>query len=189
MQQHSAELSKEARALADSVRDGRRTLTALALIAAATTMREGSELCVFLYGIWMSSDHSSLAMLAGAVGGFVGALGVALVLYFSLARISLRRVFAPIQWLMVFLCGGLAAQAVSQFSAAGLLPSLGERVWDFSPVLSDQSMLGKALATMLGYRSTPSGIEVIAYAFTLIVLGLVMLAQPRMQARTQASRG
>ena len=127
-------------------------------------------------------------MLVGAVGGVTAALALGATLYFSLARIPLRRVFGPIQGFIVLLCGGLAAQSAAHFAAAGWLPSLGERLWNLSDILSEHSVLGQTLSTLLGYRAAPSGIEVLAYLTTLSALGAAMVLQGRRNGPGHAQR-
>ena len=52
-----------------------------------------------------------------------------------------------------------------------MVPAFGEMIWDTSTVLTDNSLLGKTLHTLIGYEAEPSGIQLIAYLVTLVTIG------------------
>jgi hypothetical protein len=55
--------------------------------------------------------------------------------------------------------------------AADVIPALGGPVWDTTSILSDKSVVGKVLHSLLGYEARPSGVQVLSY---VIVLGSLM---------------
>jgi high-affinity iron transporter len=57
---------------------------------------------------------------------------------------------------------------------ADLLPPLGTNLWDTSFLLSDQSLPGRILHTLIGYTAQPAGIQVVFYLSTLAVIGGLM---------------
>ena len=61
---------------------------------------------------------------------------VGVLLYRGLLRIPLRHFFSVTSWLILLLTAGLAAQAAGFLNQAGLLPALGNGVWDTSHLLS-----------------------------------------------------
>ncbi|HXA21073.1 MAG TPA: FTR1 family protein, partial [Acetobacteraceae bacterium] len=69
---HGRELAREVRAVGSAVAEGRRPLTALAVVVGVAVLREGSEVVLFLYGIFATGGTTVGAMVTG------GALGVAL---------------------------------------------------------------------------------------------------------------
>ena len=69
---HGRELAREVRAIGTAVAEGDRPLTALAFVVGLAVLREGAEVVLFLYGIFVTGGASVGAMLAG------GLLGVAL---------------------------------------------------------------------------------------------------------------
>ena len=76
--------------------------------------------------------------------------------------------------MILLLAAGMAAQAADFLVQADLLPPLGGELWDTSFVLSDYSLVGQVLHTLIGYTAQPSGIQVVFYAATVIVIGGLM---------------
>jgi high-affinity iron transporter len=111
------------------------------------------------------------------VGGFIGlALGVAagVAIYWGLVSIPLRRLFTVTSWLLLLLAAGLASQGAAFLMQADLLPPLGANLWDTSFLLSDQSLPGRILHTLIGYTAQPAGIQLVFYGATLLVIGGLM---------------
>ena len=75
---------------------------------------------------------------------------------------------------MLLLAAGLASQGAAFLMQADLLPPLGSNVWDTSFLLSDQSILGQILHTLIGYTAQPAGIQIVFYVATLAVIGGLM---------------
>ena len=64
----------------------------------------------------------------------------------------------------------MAAQAIAFLRQANILTALDETVWDTSWILSDSSLLGRALHTLIGYVDQPTAMQLIVYAATLAVI-------------------
>ena len=176
--------------LGNAVRSGARPLWALAFAVGLAVLREGSEIVLFLYGIALAGQGGALAM---AIGGVIGlALGVAAgaAIYWGLVSIPMRHLFTVTSWLVLLLAAGLASQGAAFLAQANLLPALGENLWDTSFLLSDQSLAGRVLHTLVGYTAQPAGIQVFFYVATLLVIGLLMRAMrdaPAAPARARFS--
>lgn len=67
---------------------------------------------------------------------------------------------------------------------ADLIPSLATPLWDTSWLLPVSSRLRNALYILLGYEDKPSGMQVIFYLTTLIIIAT---ASSWMQQRSQPS--
>jgi high-affinity iron transporter len=69
------------------------------------------------------------------------------------------------------------------------LPALGERVWDTSWLLSNESLLGQTLRTLIGYDARPAGMQLLFYAITafLILIGMKTWGSTSTAVRTSAS--
>jgi high-affinity iron transporter len=50
-----------------------------------------------------------------------------------------------------------------------VLTALGTILWDSSWLLSDRSMLGRALHTLIGYSDQPTALQLVVYLATLAV--------------------
>jgi high-affinity iron transporter len=176
MARHGRDLASNATQLGHDVRSGAQPLWALAFAVGLAVLREGSETVLFLYGIALAGQGGAAAM---AIGGAVGlALGVAagVAIYWGLVSIPMRQLFTVTSWLVLLLAAGLASQGAAFLMQADLLPPLGSNVWDTSFLLSDQSLPGKILHTLIGYTAQPAGIQVVFYLATLVVIGALMRA-------------
>jgi high-affinity iron transporter len=57
-------------------------------------------------------------------------------------------------------------------------------VWDTSWLLTESSLFGQLMHTLIGYTSQPSQLQLIAYIGTLFTMGLLMrIARYRPQER------
>lgn len=173
MAKHGRELAREMTEVGRSVARGERSLAAMAVVVAIAVLREGSEIVLFLYGILASAEETQYNV---AFGGFLGiGLGAAIsyLLYRGLLSIPMRHLFTVTNWLIALLAAGMAATCVQILSDADILPSLGNKIWDTSSILSQTDILGKAMHAMVGYSDRPSGIQLLAYGTTLLVLVVV----------------
>ncbi len=173
MSAHGRQLSSEVKAVGLDVRSGERPLTALLIITLAAVMREGSEAVLFLWAI-ATSGEQGLNMVLGGLGGVVAGILVGLLLYLGLLRIPVRHFFSITSWLILLLASGLAAQAAGFLNQIGLVPSLGNAVWNTSTILNQSSMVGQLLHILVGYIARPSGIEVVFYVGTFLTILILM---------------
>jgi high-affinity iron transporter len=174
MARHGREMAGEIRAVGQAVADGTKSLLALAVVVGVAVLREGSEVALFLYGVAASDGGSALSL---AIGGVIGlALGgaVCLLTYFGLMRIPSRALFATTTVLITLLAAGMAAQAVAFLERANWLNSLDTVVWDSSWLLSDKSIAGRTMHTLIGYTDQPTGMQLLVYVAVLIVTLMLM---------------
>lgn len=173
MSAHGRQLSSELKVVGSEVQSGRRPMTALFVITTIAVMREGSEAVLFLWAI-ATSGEPSLNMLLGGIGGVAVGILVGLLLYIGILRIPTRHFFSITSWLILLLAAGLAAQAAGFLNQVGLLPALGNGVWNTSNILSQNSLIGQLLHILVGYIARPSGIEVVFYVGTFLTTLLLM---------------
>ncbi len=178
MSAHARALANEMRAVGNAVRMGQRSLMALAVVVAVAVLREGAEVVLFLFGIAAGSSVSALSLGLGGVAGLALAAALSWLLYRGLVAIPLGRLFSVTNGLIALLAAGMAGQAASILHSADLLPGWGEQLWDSSFLLDDQSYVGRSLHALIGYTARPSGIQLCAWAGTLLFLiGLTRLVR------------
>ena len=97
-------------------------------------------------------------------------LAVGFALYFGLLKIPMKHFFSATNGLLVLLAAGLASEAAGKLVQADALPVLVDRLWDSSWLLSDGSVVGKAMHVLVGYTAQPSGIQMAFYAATVLLL-------------------
>ncbi len=169
MGRHGGELAAEARAVGQSVADGSRSLVALSVVVGVAVLREGSEVALFLYGIAAAGGGSGASIAIGGVIGLVLGALVCLLTYLGLVRIPAKPLFRVTTVLIALLAAGMAAQATAFLAQANWVTSFGDVVWDTSWLVSEGSMVGKALHTLIGYTDQPTGMQLIVYVATLAV--------------------
>lgn len=174
MASHARTLSQELRAVGAAVASGRRSLLALAGVVGLAVLREGSEVVLFLYGIVASGGASVASLLLGGALGLAAGAATSALMYLGLLAVPARRLFAVTSGLITLLAAGLAAQAVAFLQQAGYLEQLAQTWWDTGWILSEKSLLGRLLHTLVGYTANPSGAQVVAYLLTLTVIVVLM---------------
>ena len=173
MKSHGRKLAADIATVGEDVQTGRQPLTALMLLTFAAVMREGSEAVLFIWAI-ATSGNQGLSMTLGGFGGVMAGVLVGMLLYRGLLGIPLRHFFSFTSWLILLVTAGLSAQAAGFLNQAQLLPALGNELWDTSRLLSQASILGQLLHTLIGYIARPSGIEVLFYVGTILTALLLM---------------
>jgi high-affinity iron transporter len=179
MSKHGRELAHQMKEVGNAVSSGNRPLTALLVVVAIAVLREGSEVVLFGYGLLASGESVGGLALGGALGLLAGvALGFAL--YFGLLKIPMKHFFSATNGLLVLLAAGLASEAAGKLVQADALPTLVDTLWDSSWLLSDGSIVGKALHILVGYTAQPSGMQMLFYAATiaLLLLGMRITRRP-----------
>ena len=171
---HGREMARELKAVGEAVTSGERTLIALAVVVGVAVLREGSEVVLFLYGIAAQPGTTTASMLAGGVMGLAAGAATSALMYFGLLAIPTHRLFKVTSGLITLLAAGMAAQAVLFLQQAGYLEVLTRTVWDTSWLLSQDSIAGRMLHTLVGYSDTPNGAQLAAYGATVLVIFALM---------------
>jgi len=191
MARHGAELAGELRAAGQAVVDGTQSLLALGIVVAVAVLREGSEVVLFLYGVLAGQSGTGWEV---AAGGFAGlGLGVALcaATYLGLVRIPMKTLFSVTTVLIALLAAGMASQAIAFLQQAAWLTALNETIWDSGWLLSEGSVLGQALHTLVGYTDQPTGMQLAVYAAilaaTFVLMKLFAAPAKRPPATVQAA--
>jgi high-affinity iron transporter len=174
MARHGRDLASNATQLGHDVRSGAQPLWALAFAVGLAVLREGSETVLFLYGIAVGGESGVSSLVLGGGIGLVLGIAVGVGIYWGLVSIPMRQLFTVTSWLVLLLAAGLASQGAAFLMQANVLPALGSNLWDTSFLVSDQSILGKILRTLIGYTAQPAGIQLVFYVTTLVVIGGLM---------------
>ena len=160
-------------------------LLALAVVVGVAVLREGSEVALFLYGVAASDGGSAPSLAIGGLIGLALGAGVCLLTYFGLMRIPPRALFATTTVLITLLAAGMAAQAVTFLERANWLTPLDTVVWDSGWLLSETSIAGRTLHTLIGYTDQPTEMQLVVYAAVLLATFMLM----RLTGSQPAARG
>lgn len=181
MSRHGREMARELKAVGNAVSAGARPLYAVAVVVAIAVLREGSEAVLFLFGIAASDPGQTTQMVFGGAIGLVGGIAAGVTLYGGLLTLSSRYLFSVTNWLIILMASGMASNGASILEQAGMLPPFGNGpLWSTAWLLSEGSIPGKLLHTMIGYASTPTIYQLVFYVGTLAILaGASKLVQRR----------
>ncbi|MFG1358518.1 FTR1 family iron permease [Xanthobacter pseudotagetidis] len=190
MASHGREMVAEMKAVGRDVKEGRKPLTALAVVVGMAVLREGVEIVLFMYGIVATGAETAQDVALGAGLGLLGGALVSFVLYRGLVAIPLKHLFKVTAVLITLLAAGLSAQVVGILQDAGFIQSLADPVWNSGWLLADDSAVGRVLRTLVGYRAEPTGMQLIAYALTVaVIVALSALVNGRIaRAKPQAAK-
>lgn len=172
MKRSAPQLSRELKAVGQAVTHGQTPVYALAIVAFLAVLREGSEIVLFVYGI-MAGGENLPAVIAGSGMGLIMGCVFGVVIYFGLIKVPTGSLFSVTSAILILLASGMVSQALGFLSSVGVVPAIMDLAWDTSRFLSEQSLWGKVLHSLVGYTARPSGIQVVGYWLTLG--GIVML--------------
>ena len=138
-------------------------LLGLAMIAFVAVFREGIETVLFLWGIVAQhATANGLLMIVSGLAGLSLAVAMSGLFFRAFALLDLRTFFRVTGVLLLFVAGGLLMAGVNKLIMLDRLPPLVPQVWNTSWLVSDDSILGSVLGALIGYRSRPSLLEVLA---------------------------
>lgn len=170
-QQHGHEAALGAKRLGATVRDGDRTPAVLALACALAVLREGAETVLFMLGVAGSPDAAGAhSPLIGIAAGMLAGVAAGGLIYFGLSRVPARRLFGVTHALIVVLTAAIASQLARALVQAGLVQHWTTPLWDSSWLLSPDSAVGALLHALAGYDAQPSGLQLLFYVGTLLLI-------------------
>ena len=176
MSRHGRELASSLGKVGSDIAAGTRGLGALALVVGLAVLREGAEIVLILQGLTASGVTTNASLLAGGALGMLAGGGLGYAIFRGLKLIPTRWLFAATSGLIALLAAGMASHAVAFLVQSGHVEVLTETAWDTSALLSDQGLVGQAMAALVGYTATPMWIQVVAYMATLgLILALAAL--------------
>lgn len=184
MARHAAELTREVTAAGAAVLAGERPAYALSIVVAVAVAREGVETVLFLAGATAAGGGGGSVLMGGIIGAVVAAACGA-TFYAGLLRLSARTMFAISGWLLALVAAGMAADGVALLQQHFDVTIGTTELWDSSALVSQGSLLGRALHTLIGYVERPTGAQLAVFAATLVT---ILLLGRGSRASTPAAR-
>jgi FTR1 family protein len=173
MKRHGRELAAEMQSVGREVASGRSPLSVLLLVVGLAVLREGSEVVLFLYGIAAGGTGAG-ALALGSLAGLALGTATGVAVYYGLAAIPQRQLFAVTGVLLLLLAAGMAAQAAGFLVQAGKLPPLADPVWDSSGIVPEHGVPGQVLHALIGYAERPSGMQLLFFAVVAVAIAVLM---------------
>jgi high-affinity iron transporter len=135
----------------------------LAVIAFVAVFREGVETVLFLWGVAAERGGSAAGLLVAGLAGGGLAVGTAWLFFRGFAFLKLQTFFRVTGALLLVVAAGLLTSGVNKLIALDYLSPIVPQVWNTSWLIRDGSPLGAVLSALVGYRSRPSLLEVLAF--------------------------
>lgn len=150
--------------------EGSISLLSITILTASSIFREGSEIVLFSHGILASTTENIFYIIAGGILGFITAAITGLLIYKGIIRIAGKYLFNVTSIFLSLIAAGMAAQAANFLAASNVLTLYQTPLWDTSWVVSQNSFFGKILNFSIGYVDNPTGLEVVFYIATLLLI-------------------
>jgi len=150
-----------------------RARRALFFLSFLTVIREGAELSVFLLAVALTT--SRLQELAGALLGIAAAVLLGWALLSGSRRMNIKLFFRYTNIFLILFAAGVVGLGIGEFNEIGWIPAIMSPLWNLSRLLPNQSLVGQILHTLVGYISSPSLTQVIAYLGYLGLLAGILV--------------
>lgn len=175
MKKNSQKLINNIKLTGQDITNKIKPTSAIYLMIAAAVFREGSEIVLFLNGLYVSNTSINEIIKGFALGLGAGALFGFLLYKGLLERLTYKYVFKVTSILLTFFSASLAAKLANFLTAANLINYLNYPIWDSSNIIKNSSFLGRALNILIGYEANPTGLQVIFYIATFVIFYLSVL--------------
>jgi len=150
----------------------------LALVAFFAVAREGLETALFIYTNFKTVGAASTATI-----GLILGLGLAVVLgyliYNRSVKLNLSKFFTVTGVALVIVAAGVLSYGIHEFQELGFLPGADNFLWDVTPWIAKESILGSLLGGTVGFDTTTSFVQFIAWAGYLVAVLVPYLAKAK----------
>ncbi len=148
---------------------------AMAGMAFLAVMKEGFETAVFLMAALQASVGSEALGLGGALLGILVAVVIGYLIYAGGVRFNLSMFFKVTGPFLILIAAGFVANVFRTGHEAGWVNIGQEQVFDFSAVITNDSVVGALITGMFSIQADPRLIEVIAWFAYLVPVMIVYL--------------
>jgi len=133
---------------------------------AAAFVREGFEIIIYILG-FVGIEHLFDSVIAGSfIGAGVG-FSIGVFFYYLIVSFNSLNGLRLSLFVLTLVSGAMMIQALQLLIQADIIISQ-KPLWNSSGWVSEGSVIGQILYALLGYESTPSPIQVVAYFMSLL---------------------
>jgi high-affinity iron transporter len=141
----------------------------LALVAFFAVMREGLETALFIYTNFKTVGAASSATV-GLVLGLAVAVALGYLIYNRSVKLNLSKFFTVTGVALIIVAAGVLSYGIHEFQELGWLPGADTFIWDVTPWIGKESILGSILGGTIGFDTTTSVVQFIAWAAYLVAV-------------------
>ena len=141
----------------------------LALVAFFAVAREGLETALFIYTNFKTVGAASSATV-GLILGLAVAVALGYLIYNRSVKINLSKFFTVTGVALVIVAAGVLSYGIHEVQELGWLPGADTFIWDVTPWIAKESILGSVLGGTIGFDTTTSVVQFIAWSAYLIAV-------------------
>ncbi|QLL24932.1 iron transporter [Actinobacteria bacterium IMCC26103] len=141
----------------------------LALVAFFAVAREGLETALFIYTNFKTVGAASSATV-GLVLGLALAVALGYLIYNRSVKLNLSKFFTVTGVALIIVAGGVLSYGIHEFQELGWLPGADAFIWDVTPWVAKESILGSILGGTIGFDTTTSFLQFFAWAGYLVAV-------------------
>ena len=153
----------------------------LAIVAFFAVAREGLETALFIY-----TNFKTVGAASTATVGLILGLGLSVVLGYAIynrsVKLNLSKFFTITGVALIIVAAGVLSYGIHEFQELGWLPGADDFLWDVTPWIAKESILGSLLGGTIGFDTTTSIVQFIAWAGYLVAVLVPYLSKGKSPA-------
>jgi high-affinity iron transporter len=153
----------------------------LALVAFFAVAREGLETALFVY-----TNFKTVGAASSATVGLVLGLGLSVFLGYAIynrsVKLNLSKFFTITGVALIIIAAGVLSYGIHEFQELGYLPGADDFLWDVTPWIAKESVLGSLLGGLVGFDTTTSFIQFIGWSLYLLAVLIPYLSKGKSPA-------
>ena len=158
----------------------------LALVAFFAVAREGLETALFVY-----SNFKTVGVASTATVGLVLGLGLAVFLGYAIynrtVKLDLAKFFTITGVALIIIAAGVLSYGIHEFQELGYFPGVDSFLWDVTPWIAKESLLGSLLGGLVGFDTTTSFVQFVGWSIYLLAVLIPYLSKGKSAANLKAS--
>jgi high-affinity iron transporter len=139
----------------------------LALVAFFAVAREGLETALFVYTNFKTVGVASTSTI-GLVLGLALAVFLGYAIYNRSVKLDLSKFFKITGVALIIIAAGVLSYGIHEFQELGYLPGVDNFLWDVTPWIAKESILGSLLGGLVGFDTTTSFVQFIGWSIYLV---------------------
>ena len=143
--------------------------------------REGLETALFVYTNFKTVGAASSATV-GLVLGLALSVFLGYAIYNRSVKLNLSKFFTITGVALIIIAAGVLSYGIHEFQELGYLPGADDFLWDVTPWIAKESILGSLLGGLVGFDTTTSFIQFIGWSAYLLAVLIPYLSKGKSAA-------